>query len=162
MELPKARIRANDTRIRGFTIIELLIATGITLVVLGVIGLIYVTSDRSFKFGQSAISSEADLRLAMDWLTRDIREARNVQISGDTVVVILPPESGGVNVYYGYDSNGYLTRTFDSEPSKVIAPVSIDSVIHNPSESTVTIVLSSNVGNTVKALTSQVTMRNWE
>lgn len=155
MELPKNNIKTNQTN-RGFTIVELLIASGIVLIILAIVGLIYVSSDRSFRFGQSALNSEADLRLAMDWLTRDIRAASVLETSGATVTLTIPSESGDTTVYYTWGTDK-LIRTAEGE-TRPIALVSMDPPIINGC--TVTITLRPVTGATSRTLTSQITMRN--
>ncbi|MBE0478996.1 hypothetical protein IBX65_07780 [Candidatus Aerophobetes bacterium] len=70
---------------KGLTLVELLIGCGIALVILMAVGFVYVSSDRSLRFGREVIRSEADLRLAMDWLVRDIREAEQLEGTGEVV-----------------------------------------------------------------------------
>jgi len=70
--------------IKGLTIVELLIAAGVGLILLGVLGFIYIASDRSFKFGKDNIKIESELRLAMDWVTKDLREAKNANYDPGT------------------------------------------------------------------------------
>jgi len=150
--------------IKGLTIVELLIAAGVGLILLGVLGFIYIVSDRSFKFGKDNIKIESELRLAMDWVTKDLREAKNANYDPGTgtLTITLPQESGGVNIEYTF-SDGYLTRyDYDAEsPRKIrkIASVSFEAVsISGP---TVTVTLKSQ-NDATKTLTSQVTMRNWK
>jgi len=164
MESPKNKIKVRR-QIQGFTIVELLIASGIALIILAIVGFMYVSSERSFKFGQTVLNSEADLRLAMDWLVRDIRAAKS--ISPDTVTLTIPPdtvtltislESGDTVVDYTFDSGkNQLMRTVEGE-SRPIAPVSVS--IDPPSGYTVTITLHPATGDTTRTLTSKITMRN--
>ena len=147
--------------IKGLTIVELLIAAGVGLILLGVLGFIYIVSDRSFKFGKDNIKIESELRLAMDWVTKDLREAKNANYDPGTgtFTITLPQESGGVNIDYTF-SGGYLTRKYDAELPRKIASVSF---FDEPSISgpTVTVTLKSQ-NDATKTLTSQVTMRNWK
>ena len=146
--------------IKGLTIVELLIAAGVGLILLGVLGFIYIVSDRSFKFGKDNIKIESELRLAMDWVTKDLREAKNANYDPGTgtLTITLPQESGGVNIEYTF-SDGYLTRKYDAELPRKIASVSFEAVsISGP---TVTVTLKSQ-NDAAKTLTSQATMRNWK
>ena len=147
--------------IKGLTIVELLIAAGVGLILLGVLGFIYIVSDRSFKFGKDNIKIESELRLAMDWVTKDLREAKNANYDPGTgtLTITLPQESGGVNIEYTF-SDGYLTRKYDAELPRKIASVSF---FDEPSISgpTVTVILKSQ-NDATKTLTSQATMRNWK
>lgn len=158
MELQDRNKRINK---KGFTIVELILASVVALIILGIGALIYLSSQKSFKMGTKALSTQASLRLAMDWLTRDIREAKNLTVSGDTVTLIIPSQSGDITVQYSqenYSNKDYLKRIEDAT-SRYIAPVSIITPIPVTTNHTVTIVLHSTEDPT-QILTSEVTMRN--
>ena len=158
MELPKNR---TSRKIQGLTIVELLIASAIALIVLALVGLIYVASDKSFRFGEDVLDSEANLRLAMDWMTKDIRGASDLSISGDTVFLTIPSASGQTTIAYQCENNKLKRTVGDTGDTRTIARVSMDpSSDIARSDSTVTIVLHATAGNTIRSLTSQVTMRN--
>jgi len=158
MELPKNR---TSRKIQGLTIVELLIASAIALIILALVGLIYVTSDKSFRFGEDVLGSEADLRLAMDWVTKDVRGAADLSISGDTVFLTIPSESGQITIAYWCEDNQLKRKLVDTGETRTIARVSMDpSSDIARSDSTVTIVLHATAGNTIRSLTSQITMRN--
>ena len=145
---------------KGFTLVELLIASSIVLVTLAVVGLIYVSTNRSFKFGQATLNSEADLRLAMDWLTKDIRQAENLVLSGDTVTVIMP-SSISDDIIYTLSSNKLERAISGSTPRTIAVDISEVSIV---TDDTVAITLSSTktVFNNphTRTITSKVTMRN--
>jgi len=147
---------------KGFTLIEFLIASSIVLVTLAVVGLIYVSTNRSFKFGQATLNSEANLRLAMDWLTRDIMQAEDLVSSGDTVTVIMP-SSISDDIIYTLSSNKLERAISGSTPKTIIEAVS-EVKVSIVTDATVAITLSST--RTVfdqehqRTLTSKVTMRN--
>jgi len=147
---------------KAFTVVELLIAAGISLIILSIVFFIYISAEKSFKFGQDTLNTEANLRMAMDWLTRDIRAAKS--ISPDTVTLTIPPdtvtltipaeaEDTTVSVSYSFNSGKLIRR------GRPIASVSVS--INHPTGSTVTIVLHPPESST-PALSSMVTMRNAE
>ena len=138
---------------KGFSVVELLITAAIGLIALGMVSTLYFTSNRSFTSGQTSLHSEADLRLAMDWIARDAREAESI----DTVA--LQVFLDGKTITFGFEDN-QLTRTVSGEPTRPIGPVTIDSL--NASGSTVMITLRPVVGDTNRTLTTKVTMRNAE
>ena len=156
---------------KGFTVVELLIASSIVVITLAIILLIYISTNRSFKFGQAILNSEADLRLAMDQLTKDIRQAENISpdtvtlpISGNEFVVIIPLSISN-NITYALSSDK-LTRTISGSTSRLIAVDVSEVEVSVITGNTVTITLSST--KTVfdnphtRTLTSKVTMRNKE
>ena len=146
---------------KAFTVVELLIAAGISLIILSIVFFIYIGAEKSFKFGQATLNTEANLRLAMDWLTRDIRAAKSISpdtvtltIPPDTVTLTIPAETGDTTVSYSFDSGKLIRSKGGSRP---IAPVSVS--INHPTSSTVTIVLHPPESST-PVLSSMVTMRN--
>ncbi len=156
---------------KGFTIVELLIASSIALITLAIVLLIYVSTNRSFRFGQSTLNSEADLRLAMDQLTKDIRQAENISpatatlpISGDEFTVIIPSFISD-DIIYALSSNK-LIRTISGSTSRLMAVDVSEVEVSVITGNTVTITLSSTktVFNNphTRTLTSKVTMRNKE
>lgn len=163
MELPKIRTLLWRER-KGFSVVELLIAAAIGLIVLSTISIIYFSSSRSYTFGQTKLQSEANLRLAMDWITRDMRAAENLSpdtvtltIPTDTVTIIIPLGNGSEdNINYDFSDNR-LRRN-----QKPIAPVSMHLSRLSTTADTVTITLSSTTGDTTRTLTNKVTMRNAE
>lgn len=163
MELLKNKIKAKR-QLQGFTVVELLVASGIALIILAIVGLMYVSSERSFKFGQTALNSEADLRLAMDWITRDIRGAESIQgnrleLSGDSVTITIPAG----DIIYALKQNDTdvsleLTRT-GPNPDTVDRTIAEEIVVYFDSATTsVTITLTKE--DPQRTLTSIVTMRN--
>lgn len=103
----------------GFSVVELLIAAGLTVLILGVVGLVYVSSNRSFKYGQAVLNSEADLRLAMEWITRDIRKAKKIQVTkgivdGDDVILLDYPGEE-INITFVSGSTVYTVNSDDGE-----------------------------------------------
>jgi len=152
---------------KGVTAVELLIASSIVLVILAVVTLIYISTNRSFKFGQVNLNFEADLRLAMDWLTRDIMQAESISpatvtlpISGDEFTVISPICD---DIVYALSSNKLQRRISGSTPKTIIGDVN-EVEISVVTGDTVAITLSSI--KTIfgkehqRTLTSKVTMRN--
>jgi len=154
---------------KGVTAVELLIASSIVLVILAVVTLIYISTNRSFKFGQANLNFEADLRLAMDWLTRDIMQAENISpatvtlpISGDEFTVIMP-SSICDDIIYALSSNKLQRTISGSAPKTIIGDVN-EVEISVVTGDTVAITLSSTktIFNNphTRTLTSKVTMRN--
>jgi len=161
MESLKHRIKnkEKDFSSEGFSLIELLIAAAVAIIVLGIVGLVYVSSERSFRFGRAAIESEADLRLAMDWLIRDIREAQSLSISDDTVTLQIPPYIASDDVVYVRTDDNKLIRSQGTSTKVIITDLTEFDI---STDDTVSITLSSIKPRLRerRILTSKVTMRN--
>ena len=168
MELLKNKIKFWMQK-KGFTLVELLIASSIVLVTLAVVGLIYVSTNRSFKFGQATLNSEADLRLAMDWLTKDIRQAESIspdtvtlKASGDTVTIEIPPSASN-DIIYTLSGNKLERAIIGSTPRTIAVDIS-EVGVSIVTDDTVAITLSSTKtifnNSYTRTITSKVAMRN--
>ncbi|MFH1995984.1 MAG: prepilin-type N-terminal cleavage/methylation domain-containing protein [Candidatus Omnitrophota bacterium] len=62
----------------GFTLVELMIVSAITVIILGAIVSIYILGQQAFVSGTAHIEIHADARLAMDWISRDARWATRI------------------------------------------------------------------------------------
>ncbi len=146
------------TSVQGFAVFELLVASAVALIVLVMGIIVFVGSDRSFRFGQQAISSEADLRLAMDWVRRDIRGAEDIAISGNTVTLTMPPLVSLGNIVYIWSGN-QLTRSEGINSKVIVTDITQFDI---SAGDTVAITLASIKPrlNKEHQLTSKVTMRN--
>ncbi len=106
---------------RGFTLVEMLIATGLFGVVMAAVGSIYMFSTRSF----ASLATYADLdkinRTAMDTLTREIRQARLVTNVATNSFSLI--NGDGVSVTYWFN-NGLkqFVRSANDGSSKVLVP----------------------------------------
>ena len=147
----------------GFSVIELLIAAAIGLIVLSMVSIIYFSSSRSYTSGQTKLQSEANLRLAMDYITRDMRAAES--LSPNTVNLIIPTDTVTITIPLANDSEDNINYDFSdnrlTRNEKPIAPVSMRLARPSTTANTVTITLYSTTGDTTRALTTAVHMRNF-
>jgi len=162
MESAKNRLRLGKQP-AGFSVVELLIATAIGLIVLGMVSVIYFSSSRSYTSGQTKLQSEADLRLAMDYITRDMRAAES--LSPDTVTLTIPTDTVTITIPLGSGSEDTIDYDFSDNRlrrnQKPIASVSMHLARSSTTDDTVTISLHSTTGDTTQALTTAVHMRNF-
>ena len=104
--------RLNDLRSRlAFTILEFVIASGISVVVLGAVGITTIFTARSFV----AMGNYADLdrqsRKALDFMSREIRKTLSLT-SFATNKLTFQDSDGLTNLTYTYSSSAAtLTRT---------------------------------------------------
>src|SRR5258706_279194 len=106
---------------RGFTLVEMLIATGLFGVVMAAVGSIYMFSTRSF----ASLATYADLdkinRTAVDTLTREIRQARLVTNVATNSFSLI--NGDGVSVTYWFNSGlKQFVRSANDGSSKVLVP----------------------------------------
>jgi len=99
---------------KGFTLVELLIASAITvLAVVGAISL-YMQYQQNFLLGSTYLDAQSSARLAMDWMVKDIRWGRNVvktygvYTTSDSVIIIKVPSINSSTGDVLTDLNGYI------------------------------------------------------
>ena len=66
---------SSASRIRGFTIVELLVAMAIVGLVLGAMYAVFTSSNRSYHTQDRVVDTQQGLRVGIDFLIRDIRLA---------------------------------------------------------------------------------------
>ena len=106
--MPRAR--------RGFTIIEMLIATAVAALVMGTLaGVFYYISTVTPQQGDQ-LAATNDLRLALDWIARDGVQAHSFTINATTCTDPCEDPACEAPYYYGHFSSfinfsGNATRT---------------------------------------------------
>ena len=154
-------IRLNTRANRGLTVIELLIAAGLAVIVMAMGYMVFVSSDRSFRSGQEAISADADLRHAMDLVVQDVRHATSVSVSGTTVTVSIPASVASSDVTYIYSDSKLFRQQGPSSSVKLVAEDIIEFTI-TPTDGTTMVRMVSTRPRLQqdRELTSTVTLRN--
>src|SRR5258708_8869369 len=96
-------------RTSGMTLIEVLVGCGVGVMVMLVVGVIFVSSLRSFAdMGNYMIMDQAS-RNALDKMTRDIRKAQNLSAFANNGLAFT--YNGSTNLYYTYNAaSGTLTQ----------------------------------------------------
>lgn len=90
-------IHRAKSEIKGYTLIELQLASMIALIILSAIIALYIFSWRSFTIGSALLDVYSNSRNASGWLTRDIRSASQVVPSHESytttdnsIVLMIP------------------------------------------------------------------------
>jgi hypothetical protein len=103
--------KSSTRRTAGILLAEALVAIGVTALVVLVICAFAMFSGRSFAAMFNYVDLDTVNRLAIDQLTRDVRQANRV-INCVTNSLLVLEDSDGVNISYSYDSGAKtLTRT---------------------------------------------------
>ena len=94
----------------GVTLAETTMSVGVASLVLIAIASISMVSGRSFVAFANSVDLNSANRIAMDTLTRDVRECERVSSFTETQLVIR--DTAGLDVTYSFDANRRtLTRT---------------------------------------------------
>jgi len=105
-----SKITSTKRHLRGTSIAEVLIAAGITGILVLVLVSISVLSGRSFAAFYNYVDLDDNNRIAMDTLTRDLRECNRVIACSASQLVV--EDSDGVSITYAFNSGSKtLTRT---------------------------------------------------
>jgi hypothetical protein len=103
----EARVRRRQA---GLGLIEAMIAIGITAFLILVLTNLSMLSGRMFAAFANYVDLDGDNRIAMDTMTRDLRECNRVVSCSNTQLVI--EDSDGFNITYTYSPGAStLTRT---------------------------------------------------
>ena len=97
-------------RAAAFTLVELLVATALGSVVMGWVGLSFVSLQRSFEASNYQMTAQNDQLRVLDYLSRDLRMASAVATAnGSTKVVLtLSADGSGTSLNLGPLLNGLL------------------------------------------------------
>lgn len=162
MDLLEDKMKEQKKR-QGFSLAEILVAAGLSLIILFAVAVLYLSSQKSFKFGQDALGTEANLRLAMDWITKDIREATGINSTGNTYTLTMPSSIAPGDVVYTWDENNNQLERDDATSSRIIATgVTQFEIVPDGSSDLVAVTLSARKGDLKKdyQLTCKARMRN--
>lgn len=72
---------------RGITLIELLIVLSLVGFVISIAAFLFFFGNRNFSIQNEQTAIVADVRYSMDYLTRQIRKATNVEVDDNTLMV---------------------------------------------------------------------------
>ena len=116
------KITSTKTRagnVSGFTLLETLFSVGVTALCLGTLGVFFVFCSHSFTTLFNYVDLDDSNRIAMDQLTRDVREADSV--TGFSTNQLILQDGDGLALTYSYDStNRILTRIRQNSPSTTL------------------------------------------
>ncbi|MBC7189763.1 hypothetical protein H5U35_06075 [Candidatus Aerophobetes bacterium] len=157
MELVRGPKRVSN---RGFSVVEIIIAFFIALIILFVIGVVYVTSERSFRFGRDAVMVDEELRGVMDLMVKDMREAEQVTKSDDTVTLVIPSDVASEDIVYVYVPEEKRLERHKGAISQTVASNIIYFDIEPGTTVTVTISSTRPWLEEPRTLSSKVTLRN--
>jgi prepilin-type N-terminal cleavage/methylation domain-containing protein len=107
--------------VRGFTLVELLVAMAIIAFVVGILAMVVYQFSRIPRWGNAQLDVDNDLRNVGMWLMRDGNGSTSFTSSGSCGVFAVPTSSGSTRaITYTYSlAESALTRQ-DSETGKVV------------------------------------------
>jgi len=102
------RSSLQNRRLRGMSLVEMLVSVGVGSLVLTSIMIIFVTSTRTFRTMGNYVSMDQSSRNALAQMTRDIRNSQNLTAFATNQLVFV--YDGTTNLVYNYDpSTAQLT-----------------------------------------------------
>ena len=103
-------MKQNTVRQSGFTLIELIIAMGLTVLLLTCLFTLLSTSLKSWSVGSSRTELQQTARYSIDTLTRDLQFATDIQIPDTKSLEIRTNKYGIANqkINYSVDSTGTI------------------------------------------------------
>lgn len=162
--LPKISARED-----GFTVIELSITMGILLIVMGSLLSVFTAAQRTQSFASNRSETLDEMRLAMDQMTKDIRQATLIDATSGASRIEMDSYVLGVTQHVIYETSGStVTRSIGSSTGIPLLTrlVSTPIFTYSPNVTgaqvvTVTLRVSPrNAPETVLELTSEIRVRN--
>ena len=103
----------------GATIMEMVFAVGISSLVFLVLTAIYMLSVRNFAVFANYVELNGENRLAMDTITRDLRECNRITACSTNSIDI--EDADGITIRYAHNAGtGNVTRTKNGASPKVL------------------------------------------
>lgn len=135
MGRPTRGYREGKMKKSGFTLVEVMFAATIGLLVMGMIMILYVGANQNMILGMTLAEINADARLAMDRIVRDIRWGSEIETSrtvgtttyftgNDEIIIKVPSiDAGGTIIASTFD---YVIYALDASDAtnlrKIIDP----------------------------------------
>lgn len=166
---------------QGFTIIEVLIASAIGLITLGVIYGAYQVGWKTFQFNQKRMDVINKLSLSMDRIKKEAREGKKfidsenfpVSIPNDSLV-FTTDDTTDIAFYFKEDGNGqfHLCKKVSADPYSEKVVISFDpgievnpeppDISYSSADITLTAKWSYRGEEKSKSISSVIHLRNWE
>ncbi len=164
-------IRFRSTRTSaesGFTVIEITVTLSIMLVVVGALLTIFDSTQRTQVFAQERSQTLDEIRLALDRMTKEIRQGSVVESASTTSFLGVDTYVNGVATHIHYTVSGTsLLREVNGSSSTLLANLnSSDVFTYAPDAASAQVItITLNVHplrrpDTVVSLTSEVRLRN--
>lgn len=104
------KIASTTRRRSGFTLVEVLIASGVASMVMGVVAMTVVDVAYALKALESYNDYESESQIALDRLSRDIRQSYRVDTGNATALSLV--STNGARIVYNYNTSAQeLART---------------------------------------------------
>lgn len=106
----------------GFSLMEMVVAIGMSALVLAGLGSIFAGTIKVWARAQNSGMALKEARIAMEWLTRDIRQSSAIQSasSGSSASLILKIGTGTDTVTYNLSKNT-LSRVLNNNKPDLVA-----------------------------------------
>ena len=121
---PQSHCCSNAARTRGFTLVETMVALGLGSLVLAYVMVLFVSSVTNFTGLGNYASLTGQSRMALDLLSRDIREATQIvgcQTNLSVVTLTLTNAFEGTTVAYNWNpATGVLACDKTGQPTRTL------------------------------------------
>lgn len=169
MQPIRSRSRRTSAPEAGLTVIELSITMGILLIVMGALLGVFASAQRTQAFATNRSETLDEMRLAMDQMTKDIRQATAIDASSGASRIEMDTYVLGTTEHVIYEASGTtLTRSIGASTSAPLQTrlTTTAIFIYTPAVTgaqvvTITLrVTPRNAPETVLELVSEIRLRN--
>lgn len=125
-------MRLNGTRHHGFTLVETVVAVGVSSVLMLALGSAVMVASRAVPTGNEPLIRTAEVERAFAFIRADLEEAIGLRLVGTTLYVAVPDRDGngaGEVITYALE-DAWLTRSHNLGPTEtVLGPIKGISII---------------------------------
>jgi prepilin-type N-terminal cleavage/methylation domain-containing protein len=127
---------------RGFSLVELVVATALMAIIVAALTTLFTSVQRSTVRQETRGRALDDIRLAMEQVTKDARQAQDVRTGSSASVLDMDTFVNGVATHVVYTASGTtFTRTVGSVTTTLLTKVASTSVFtYVPSLSSPTLI----------------------
>jgi type II secretory pathway pseudopilin PulG len=144
----------------GYSLIEIMVAVAISFMVVMALGRVITMNTQAWIYNQESSHVQRNASQALDWMSRDIRQARTLEMISATEFRTLGA-SGAVEHVYRLDTSGSVDRVKRDGDDMFPEACTQFLVTANPDTSGVTVTLTLlNAGGTSVTAMSQAVVRN--
>mgnify|MGYP001768326132 CR=1 FL=1 len=118
----------------GFTLPEILIASFLMIVIMGALVMTLRVGDLSMSVGTERVDVEADVKLLMSWMVKDIRQAKIQELHGNdpaTDHIMYNLWEWNNNTLTQENTNEFIEYSYDAASEALTRRHIVDGVIEN-------------------------------
>lgn len=145
-------------RRKGYTLIEILLVTAISAIVLSAIGTVIVSGHVSFRQASEIVEVQRDASLAMLTISHSIKAGRGAELESDDHAIKIYRQTDWIRYFV---ENGDLKSEVEGQQPQVVVQGNIEDLAFTRQASKVVINLTFTQNNVQNNFATTIIMRNY-